>query len=537
MKRCFFIPLLLTIILLLPLFGSASAEEAEEPFIPTVLPEARYQELRERFSGSESSAVRLLSRTLSSNYRKATIADLLASDDRESRFLGVHLLKLSAPDEWARWAAALNPEFVMTPDEILPATDSAIPSELLNSSFYIAGAFSSNARASLLRGLYGDGAFAGIGYTQEEALADAAWIPGELPDMPEYTVRPDGTAVYLHCDPETAACVILPEFEGHPVTAVADAAFRDCGLLESVSIPDSVTEIGDVAFWCCGRLASVTLPDGLTAIGEGAFFGCTALREINLPEGLEKIGEAAFVCCTSLEEITIPASLRTVDTFVFSRDVSKMSRFAARWSDAFVISREMQTSGLTRVILCDGIEAIAPGAFKGCFSLTTIIIPDSVTRVADDAFAGCSSLTDIRISEDQPVLKIMDGALVTKAENRLLLDLSAFSAETYQVPQGIGEIAADAFNEYLTLRSFNFESPELKCVIIPEGVTAIGPRAFEGQNNLTSVTLPASLTDIGEGAFRGCYDLVFTVPAGSRAEQYCLENGCPYVLADTPANP
>lgn len=44
-------------------------------------------------------------------------------------------------------------------------------------------------------------------------------------------------------------------------------------------------------------------------------------------------------------------------------------------------------------------------------------------------------------------------------------------------------------------------------VVIEDGVTTIGDRAFYGCKNLTGVTIPGSVTDIGEFAFSGCRSL------------------------------
>ena len=54
-----------------------------------------------------------------------------------------------------------------------------------------------------------------------------------------------------------------------------------------------------------------------------------------------------------------------------------------------------------------------------------------------------------------------------------------------------------------TLRRYNGEAREIE---IPEGVIAIGDRAFEGLH-ITSVKLPESLERIGNSAFRKCPDL------------------------------
>ena len=50
-------------------------------------------------------------------------------------------------------------------------------------------------------------------------------------------------------------------------------------------------------------------------------------------------------------------------------------------------------------------------------------------------------------------------------------------------------------------------------VVIPEGVTSIGDRAFVDCENLTSITIPDSVTNIGRAAFFGCENLTsITIP-------------------------
>ena len=49
-----------------------------------------------------------------------------------------------------------------------------------------------------------------------------------------------------------------------------------------------------------------------------------------------------------------------------------------------------------------------------------------------------------------------------------------------------------------------FELKNIKEVVIENGVTSIGNRAFEDCSGLTSVTIPNSVTSIGVGAFEDC---------------------------------
>ena len=68
---------------------------------------------------------------------------------------------------------------------------------------------------------------------------------------------------------------------------------------------------------------------------------------------------------------------------------------------------------------------------------------------------------------------------------------------------------------------------EIENVIIGEGITSIGERAFEDCDNLISVTLPNGLTEIGDEAFLGCKELEnIMIPEsvtniGLFAFQYC----------------
>ena len=104
-----------------------------------------------------------------------------------------------------------------------------------------------------------------------------------------FSRRRDGSFQVDGYHGDSPAIAIPSEYEGKPVTAIADNAFSWSNQIRKVIIPDSVTMIGEAAFSWCESLSQINLPDSVRAIGEWAFIGCISLRDIHLPDGLKKI--------------------------------------------------------------------------------------------------------------------------------------------------------------------------------------------------------------------------------------------------------
>ena len=56
------------------------------------------------------------------------------------------------------------------------------------------------------------------------------------------------------------------------------------------------------------------------------------------------------------------------------------------------ILKDCKNTGLTSVVIPDGVTEIGENAFDGCTGLTSIVIPDGVTKIGDHAFGGCTGL-------------------------------------------------------------------------------------------------------------------------------------------------
>ena len=168
-------------------------------------------------------------------------------------------------------------------------------------------------------------------------------------------------------------------------------------------------------------------------------------------------------------------------------------------------------------VIPDGVTEIGWGAFKGCTSLKSIVIPNSVTKIGEDAFLGCTSLESIVIPNSVTVIggftfsgctslesiqvdkrnahydsRNNCNAIIETSTNRLV---SGCAKTT--IPNSVTEIGWRAFEGCTSLKSID----------IPDSVTGISWNAFKGCTSLESITIPNSVTEIGEVAFEGCTSL------------------------------
>ena len=255
-------------------------------------------------------------------------------------------------------------------------------------------------------------------------------------------------------------------------TTLGYGVFYGCSSLTSIIIQEGVTSIGDNAFYGCSSLTNITIPTSVTSIGYGAFYGCISLTSIVIPTSVTSIGDWAFMDCISLTSISLP--------FVgASRTATGTS---ALFGYIFGTTSYIPTS-LKTVIITDA-TTIGYGAFSGCSGLTSIIIQEGVTSIGDYAFSGCSSLTSITIPNS-----------VTSIGCEAFGGCSRLTSIT--IPNSVTSIDNYAFSGCSSLTS----------ITIPSSVTSIGNGTFDGCSSLTSITIPSSVTSIGERAFSGCSSL------------------------------
>ena len=151
------------------------------------------------------------------------------------------------------------------------------------------------------------------------------------------------------------------------------------------------------------------------------------------------------------------------------------------------------------------VTSIETGAFRGCAMLTVITIPDHVTSIGERAFRDCTDLTSLTIPSS--VTDIGNGIL-EECPSLITIEVDAEN-QNYTGLEGV------LFNAEATILIVYPQAKTEHLYSIPDSVTTIVQRAFQGCNNLTVVTLPERLHTIGEHAFSECRNLTrITIPDG-----------------------
>ncbi len=338
------------------------------------------------------------------------------------------------------------------------------------------------------------------------------------------------------------------------VTYLADYTFGNCTKLTSVTIANSVEAIAEGAFSGCKNLSSITIGNGVKKIGYNALrtFGYK-LTSITIPASVTLIDGQAFQSNPGLTTfISLPTTPPTMDRQAFERgnltdifvptssvDAYKEAPFWSEFADLIkgfgdycgdgviwhldgtelVIAYTgtgtgaMQNYGttgpwgtaVTSVEISEGVTRIGDNAFKDCADLTSIIASPKVAPVlGTDAFTGYTNTPTVYITPDATGYDAGGWGVFTKQNlNNIWItgDCLAKLKDGTLTISGFGAMA-----------DYTAEAPApwgtaITSVVIIEGVTHIGSRAFYNCGSLSSVEFPGTMSSIGEDAFCNCSNI------------------------------
>ncbi|MCQ4672836.1 leucine-rich repeat protein [Lactonifactor longoviformis] len=323
---------------------------------------------------------------------------------------------------------------------------------------------------------------------------------------------------------EDSDVVIPEEIDGVLVTAIGKEAFRDNQNITSVSFPSSLVAIGQMAFSDCRNLSGVLeIPDSVETIGSNAFYNCIGFSGLQLGNGLKTIESYAFYGCTGFTgDLILPDSVASVGSNAFygnsGFDGSLKLSGSMTAVSAYCFAECKNLTG--KLEIPDSVKTVGYYAFRNAGKLTSVELGQNVTELNEgsgynsySSFEGCDGVADITFrGSNPPGIRSVTG---------MFQNLKGL--ESLTVPAGAYRDYALAYGDYVQngVRLLTESEEEqlieeniLICytgsasqVEIPEGVTEIGPGAFQNNTSLQNVTIPQSVEKIDRNAFRGCAQL------------------------------
>jgi hypothetical protein len=357
------------------------------------------------------------------------------------------------------------------------------------------------------------------------------------------------------------------------ITSIGNNAFRNCEMLETISIPRSVTRIGKESFLGCSNLENITVNwDEHPPIPETDCFNGVDTKKCILNSIFSNM-EAVYRFLPVWKEfniedkgcnnVTLPVQINgTTGSLSWYIDICAKTLYIDGTGDMpeYVYNIYSPASNtipwypyrnVIKEVVIDGLTSISSNAFRDCDAITSVKLPSTLTRIDECAFMYCGALKSIEIPSGVTIIK--DDAFyfcqslesVNFLGNETNIGRAAFMycsslKSPFNIPANISIINSNTFYGCSSLDYINihdniteigvaaFNSSGLTSVHIPSNVQKIGERAFSCCTALQNVIIEEGLTEIEESVFDGCTSLTsVTLPQnsleriGDNAFSYC----------------
>ena len=392
---------------------------------------------------------------------------------------------------------------------------------------------------------------------EDNTLVCSAGISDETCEIPDGVVR---IGDWSFADNYSFQKIIMPD----SVTEVDEYAFIRSGVGSAV-FSKNLQKIGKYGFAYC-YFSEIELPEGLVSIGEMAFSGNIA-ETINLPDSVESLGKNAFNDSRNLKTVKMPASIKEIEGNPFSAcpalaqitipsgcETVEVAGSCLINKAEHILICNLAGEGTSEVVVPNGVETIAEGAFQGQNSVTKVTLPEGLKVIGDRAFEDCGGLVQINFPDGLTTIgadafsdnESLTG--LTLPESLETIGSSAFywckALTEVNIPGAVKTIGRYTFSNCSsltkaaigegveTIEDGAFSSCSvLADVTLPGTLVTIGKDAFE-YSSAKSVTIPASVTEIGSDAFDRIEEIDLGVYKGSYGEEYCKKYQITYHTVD-----
>lgn len=220
----------------------------------------------------------------------------------------------------------------------------------------------------------------------------------------------DGNAVVTGVpDNSTVPEIVIPdEYDGMPVTEIADFSMVNLENVTKITIGKNVKTIGSWAMENNKRLTAIEVDEENPYFcdKDGVLFSkdmktllfypmARNAEEIQdaqgnkvksisyeIPEGVETIRTKAFYKCSDLRSVTLPSTLKSIEEKAFFR------------------------CSLEEILFPESLTFIGKDGFSYCTALKSVEIPANVSEIGEYAFYNCTSLYSITVKSREEDLSL-----------------------------------------------------------------------------------------------------------------------------------
>ena len=369
-----------------------------------------------------------------------------------------------------------------------------------------------------------------------------------------YSIDDAGSACILRCITHEQHVRVPDALDGHPVSAIAHAAFAALDATESLELPAGIEQIGWNAFAGCRKLRRIAFPPTLDHTDKTWLLDCSRITDIVLPAAAETIA-ADFLKSCHPQRIVIGKGTRTLDAppywsaclhevavdaespylstdgrLLYTRDGITLLKCLVEEEECRVqpncrIVDEKAfafNTKLARIHLPDSVEQIGEAAFFGS-GLATFTAPPHLRRIGSRAFGRCTRLRsvdlDCELEEigEEPFRQCETLERLAIPASVRAIGLAPIAETPLTATGPAPTFTIDPANPALFVEDgllYRRRGPDLAlvCALDPEAAactvrantTSIEAEAFAGHKALARISLPEGLTEIGANAFCDC---------------------------------
>ena len=247
-------------------------------------------------------------------------------------------------------------------------------------------------------------------------------------------------AAYVAQNQNLTGVVYIPSvFRANSVTykveGIGSNAFKNLPVTE-VHVDGEIESVGDSAFEGCTQLKNFVYLGTITDIGDRAFYGCENLGEVDI-SGVQDLGQNAFA-----------------------------------------------GSGMTTVIIDEGVKVVEDGAFEDCAKLVKVVIPSTVHTISANAFSGCASLKNIVLHDE-----------IYSIEENAFSDTAFFNTSNNWVNGGLYNVT-ESGKKYLIAINSSYSG----AFSVASNTILIADKAGYDCTDLTSINIPDTVKVVGKDA-------------------------------------